>query len=327
MKRILVAPCAIILALLACGQSESNDAISPTATAWVTFTEGSFSVDLPINWGEEVSTDEGVIYAVSNGAASLWIKSWPLFPSLVAKSVQEWVAGNENASLLSESGSAEKVHLELAVAENSNVMRLSTQLIYCDAKAYEVTGVALEKNFSQYTAIFEQVRASATCTPPERYPQLDSGALGMIVIPPAVDGENFNPTAYQESLASARKSGVQISHYYFHWGDFEKDPGIYDWTVPDYIVEANALEGLQLSIVVSIIHTTVRGRIPDDLVGLSFNDPVFLQRLSDFLSAFAERYAGRLHYGQQLFCQPSRRYSCLRIRFRANTRCHPRGES
>jgi hypothetical protein len=53
---------------------------------------------------------------------------------------------------------------------------------------------------------------------------------------------------------------------------------------------------MQLSIVVSVIHTTVRGRIPPDLIGLSFDEPVFVQRLSDFLSAFAERYAGQLHY-------------------------------
>jgi hypothetical protein len=118
----------------------------------------------------------------------------------------------------------------------------------------------------------------------------------MIVIPPAVDGETFSPPAYQGALTLARVSGVQVSHYYFHWGDIETQPGAYDWTVPDYIVEANSLEGLQLSIVVSIIHTSVRGRIPDDLVGLAFDDPVFVKRLSDFLSAFAARYPGRIHY-------------------------------
>jgi hypothetical protein len=296
MKRILFAPLAFLFAILACGQSEPDDALSPTATEWSNFTEGGFSVALPTAWNEGTSTDKQVIYSVSDGTASLWIKSWPLIPSIVSKSVREWVAGNEKASLLSESGNAGKIRLELVLTENSNVMRLSTLLIYCDAKAYEVTGVALDVNYIHYTTIFEQAQASATCTPPRRYPQLDSGALGMIIIPPAVDGDNFNPTAYQESLALARKSGVQVSHYYFHWGDIEVEPGVYDWRVPDYIVEANALEGLQLSIVISIIHTTLRGRIPDDLVSLSFDDPVFVKRLSDFLSAFAERYAGRLHY-------------------------------
>jgi hypothetical protein len=295
-KRLLLTFLALTLAPLACGQPGSKDAVSPSVTSWSSFSEGDFSVDLPTNWQGEDSSDDQVIYAVSDGTGSLWIKTWPLIPSLVAKSVRDWVAGNEQGALLHESGNPERMHLELALTENRNVLRLSTELIYCDAKAYEVTGVAPEKDFNPYTPIFERTHASAICAPPERYPQLDSGALGMIVIPPNVEGDNFNPTAYQESLATARRSGVQVSHYYFHWGDIEKDPHSYDWEVPDYIVEANTLEGLQLSIVVSIIHTTVRGRIPNDLVGLSFDDPVFVQRLSDFLAAFAERYAGRLHY-------------------------------
>jgi len=251
---------------------------------------------LPIDWKEEPSTDEQVIHAVGDGTASLWIKSWPLIPSIVAESVSEWVAENEKVSLLEEYGDAEKVYLELAVTEVFNVMRLSSHLLYCDAKTYEITGVALENDFKQYEILFRQAQDSAVCDNSDRAQQLDTGALGMIVIPATVDGDNFNPSAYQEALALARDSGVQVSHYYFHWGDFEVEPGIYDWTVPDYIVEANALEGLQLSIVVSIIHTSVRGRIPDDLVDLSFDDPIFIQRLSDFLSAFADRYAGRLHY-------------------------------
>jgi hypothetical protein len=289
---------AITFALVACsiGTNTSNRSISSNPIEWSIYNEASFSVELPAGWVEEKSTDEQVIHAVSDGTASLWIKSWPFIPSLVAKSVREWVAGNADAALLDESGAPERTHLELTLTENGDVLRLSSLLIYCDAKAYEVTGVTTENNLNRYVEIFQQAQDSAYCDPAERYPQLDTGALGMVIIPPAVNGESFEPAAYQESLALARKSGVQVSHYYFHWGDYEIEPGIYDWTIPDYIVEANALEGFQLSIVVSIIHTTVRGRIPDDLVGLSFDDPVFVQRLSAFLSAFAERYAGNLHY-------------------------------
>ena len=296
MKPIMLASLVFLLAISACGQPISNPVQIPAETDWITFTTGSFTVDLPSTWVEEASSDEQVIYAVSAGTASLWIKSWPLIPGLVSKSVHDWVDGNEAVSLLSESRGSDEIHLELALTEGFRVMRLSTLLIYCDAKAYEVTGTALERDFKRYKAIIDQTHSSAVCQPPERYPDLDSGALGMVIIPPAVDGNDFDPAAYQESLALARKNGVQVSHYYFHWGDIEVEPGIYDWTVPDYILEANALEGLQLSIVVSVIHTTVRGRIPSDLRDRSFDDPVFIQRLSDFLSAFAERYKGHLHY-------------------------------
>ena len=296
MKRILLVFLVLILTVLACSQPTPNMTPPSVETEWVDFSVGEFSMDLPTTWQEETSTDEQVIYTVSDGTASLWIKSWPLIPSLVANHVHEWAEESETATLLSESGAAEKIHLELAHTENENLLRLNTLLTYCDAQAYEVTGVVLEKDFSQYTAIFEQVQTSASCEPSKRYPPLDRGALGMIIIPPTVKGENFDPTAYQESLALARKSGVQVSHYYFHWMDIEKEPGVYDWTIPDYIVEANTLEGFQLSIVFSIIHTTVRGRIPEDLIGLPFDDPIFVQRLSKFLSTFAERYAERVHY-------------------------------
>ncbi|MBT3316264.1 MAG: hypothetical protein HN390_16815 [Anaerolineae bacterium] len=296
MKRVLLAALALLLATLACGQPAPDENPLSQINEWERYTTGGLNVDLPAAWEEDTSSDEQVIYTISNGSASLWIKTWELIPSIVSKSVGEWAEKNEKDSLLSTSGDPEKVHLELALTENFNTLRLSTLLIYCDAKAYEITGVAAEKNISEYAALFEKVKASAFCATPERSPKLDSGALGMIVLPPTVDGDNFNPTAYQQALALARENGVQVSHYYFHWGDIEKEPGIYDWTVPDYIVEANALEDFELSIVISVIHTTVRGRIPNDLIGLAFDDPIFVQRLSGFFSAFAERYAGQLHY-------------------------------
>ncbi len=299
MKRILFASLVLLLIILACGQPSTqieDDTYSLTVGEWTAFTKDGFSVDLPSDWSEITSNDEQVLYSVSDDTASVWIKSWPLIPSLVAKGVHEWTIGNENAMLLDESGSAERVQIDLALTENFSALRLSSILIYCDAKTYEVTGVAVEDNFQDYSDLFAQAQNSAMCTSDEVAPLIESGALGMIIIPPTVDGENFNPAAYQSALALARRSGVQVSHYYFHWGDIEKEPGNYDWTIPDFIVEANALEGFQLSIVVSIIHTTVRGRIPSDLIGLPFNDPVFVQRLSGFLSAFANRYAGRLHY-------------------------------
>ena len=292
MKRVLLAALALLLATLACGQPAPDERVAE----WERFTTSGLNVDLPAAWEEDSSSDEQVIYTISNGNASLWIKTWELIPSIVSKSVGEWAEKNEQATVLSTSGDPGRVHLELAMAENFNTLRLSTLLIYCDAKAYEITGVTSEKDFSEYTTLFKQVHQSANCLSAEPYPKLDSGALGMIVLPPTIDGDSFNPTAYQEALALARESGVQVSHYYFHWGDIEKESGIYDWTVPDYIVEANALEDLELSIVISVIHTTVRGRIPTDLVGLAFDNLIFVQRLSGFFSAFAERYEGRLHY-------------------------------
>jgi hypothetical protein len=118
----------------------------------------------------------------------------------------------------------------------------------------------------------------------------------MVILPQANDEGEFKPADYQQALALARANGVQVSHYYVQWGDVEKTPGIYNWAVLDYVLEANHLEGLQVSLVVNVIHTTLVGRVPPDLDGTSFEDPQFSERLTQFLAALADRYKGRLHY-------------------------------
>jgi hypothetical protein len=293
MKRILCASAVLILAILACGQSPRS---APTTTEWTEFTENSFHVALPKEWDEFSSSDEQVIYTVSNGRASLWIKSWPLIPSLVASNVQGWVDENAQASLLEESGDTDKVSMELSIKDHSNVLRLSSLLIYCNAITYEVTGAAPEDDFEQYTSIFKQAKDSAQCDRGNLPPQLESGAVGMVILPKANDKGEFNPADYQQALALARESGVQVSHYYVQWGDVEKTPGVYDWRTLDYILEANYLEGLQVSLVVNVIHTTVIGRVPPDLAGTTFEDGQFSERLAKFLAALADRYEERLNY-------------------------------
>jgi hypothetical protein len=118
----------------------------------------------------------------------------------------------------------------------------------------------------------------------------------MVILPQSNETGVFNLGDYQAALALARDSGVQVSHYYVQWGEIETEPGVYDWTVPDYILEATHLEGLRISVVVNVIHTTVLGRVPPDLVGVSFAAPRFLERLTQFLVDFADRYQDRLHY-------------------------------
>lgn len=293
---ILLVSITFILVILACGQSTPKAYTIAPSTEGAIFTKNAFSVTLPTDWEEEKSNDKQVIYAVSDGAASLWIKTWPLIPSLVAKGVHDWVDGNTQASLLDETGDLEKIRLEIDLIENSKTLRLSSLLLYCDTQTYEVTGVSLENNFTQYTSLFEQTKASATCSPKDRMPLLESGALGMVILPKSNDENQFDPVDYQEAIALARANGVQVSHYYVQWGEIETSPGVYDWATTDYILEANALEGLQVSVVVNVIHTSVLGRVPPDLVGVAIGDSRFSERLTQFLVAFANRYKGRLHY-------------------------------
>lgn len=282
----------LVSVTLACGRSPTSPGQSQD---WETFTESDFSVDMP-GWDETQSSDQQVIYNLSDGAATIWIKPWPLTPRLVAENVRTWAESNTQADLLNEQVEAEQAWLELTIDDGLNVMRLRTHLLYCNAQTYEITGGTLEQSFDAYAATFDQSLESARCDPQGRYPTLTGGALGMVILPPAGPTGEFDLGIYQQSLALARDSGVQVSHYYLQWGDVEKSPGIYDWTTPDYIFEAHYLEGFQVSLVVNVIHTTVIGRVPPDLAGASFDDPRFTARLTDFLTALADRYAGRIQY-------------------------------
>ncbi|NOY99846.1 MAG: hypothetical protein GXP40_11725 [Chloroflexi bacterium] len=295
MKRTLPALLALLLAVLACGSPAPTPSPDDGAAQWTPFSVGNFSVELPA-WPQTKSSDEQAIHNLSDGAATVWVKTWPYIPRLVADNVSKWAEGNKKATLLSEDVTPRKARLEFTLANTLNTMRLSTLLLYCDAQSYEVTLGALEKDFESYHDIVERIAASASCNTTDRPPQLTSGALGMVILPASTESDSFDPTAYQQALALARKSGVQVSHYYLQWGDIEKSPRVYDWTVTDYVFEAQSLEGFQVSVVVNVIHTTVRGRIPSDLAGLPFDDPRFVERLDAFLAAFAGRYAGRIHY-------------------------------
>ncbi len=295
MKRTFPALLALLLAVLACGSPAPTPSPDDDAAQWTPFSVGNFSVELPA-WPQTASSDEQVIHNLSDGAATVWVKAWPYTPRLVADNVSKWADENRKAALIEKDVTPRKARLEFTLAGTLSAMRLGTLLVYCDAQSYEVTLGAPEKDFENYRYIVERIETSASCHTEDRSPQLTSGALGMMILPASTESESFEPAAYQQALALARKSGVQVSHYYLQWGDVEKSPRGYDWTVPDYIFEAQSLEDLQVSLVVSVIHTTVRGHIPSDLAGLSFDAPRFAGRLSDFLSALAARYAGQIRY-------------------------------
>jgi hypothetical protein len=310
-RAVLLALSGLAVALLACQTAPGLEptpvptqpptspptAVPPTllsSRGYTRFTEGDFSVEMP-NWPDSGSAEEGVLLSVSNGVSSAWIKAWPLIPRMVVDGVHQWVAGQDTTTLAHEDVEPDRARLELAISEGAATVRMRTLLLYCNAQTYEVTVAAPEAD-SESTSTLDHVLASVTCTPPGRPPRRESGALGMMVNPPTVGDNPFDLAAYQQSLHIARESGVQVTHFYFEWDEIETAPGVYDWTVPDYIIEANALEGFEMSIVLKTINTTVRGQIPEGIATLPFDDPEFVNQLSAFAAAFADRYAGRVHY-------------------------------
>ena len=273
----------------------SQPAMPPSEFTWHTFYDGDFSVDLP-DWYQSDSEDNQVIYSIASGPATFWVKPWPLIPRLVAENVGLWADNNENTSVVSEKINSDKALLKITIKNGFQRMQLRTHLVYCDGITYEVTGATSDRLFESYSSLFDEVLGSARCDRSGRPPLKEFGALGMVILPQSNDENEFNLPDYQKALVLARESGVQVSHYYVQWGEIETMPGVYDWTTPDYILEATDLEGLQISVVINVIHTTVLGRVPPDLVGVTFDDPRFSARLTQFLTAFADRYEGKLHY-------------------------------
>ncbi|MBN1305593.1 MAG: hypothetical protein JXA13_14235 [Anaerolineales bacterium] len=297
MKRILLVFGVIAATAISCGQPP--EALSTQAQALppgkVEFNVGALSVQLPA-WETSRSSDEQVIYSISDGRAAIWVKPWPMIPRLVSENVRLWIEENPEATLLSEQPGTAHTGLQMSVNENRASLHFQSLFIYCNAVTYEITAMAAETEFNAYNALFEKTLNSAICTRADSTPYLSKGALGMVVLPKANPANQFDLGDYQQALALARSSGVQVSHYYVQWGEIEKEPDSYDWTTPDYIFEANLLEGLQISVVINLIHTTVRGRVPPDLEERAFDDPVLAGRLEKFLVAFSDRYADRIHY-------------------------------
>jgi len=280
-----------VLTLVGCTEPAPN----PADLSWEPFTQGDFSVDLP-DWDKSESEDDQVIFSISSGPATFWVKPWPLIPRIVVENVGLWAEKNDEASVVSEKIDSDKALLDITIKNGFQRIRLRTHLVYCDGITYEVTGATSDRLFESYASLFNKALGSARCDRSGRPLLKESGALGMVILPQSNDQNEFNLPDYQKALALARESGVQVSHYYVQWGEIETVPGVYDWTIPDYILEATNLEGLQISVVINVIHTTVLGRVPPDLVGITFDDPRFSSRLTQFLTAFADRYDGKLHY-------------------------------
>lgn len=301
MKVDRVALCALVFAgflLPACASSSgtrSTQIVDRPAVFESRFAEGDFKVELP-SWSEADAWEEGMLFAVRDGSNSAWVKSWPFYPRLVAENMLNWIDENDFAELLDRDIAVERATVEFVVSSAEFDQHVRTLLLYCNAQAYEVSVATSVDDYAEMENMIERVLASVSCATPVRQPNRERGALGMVINAPMEEGVEFDTKAYQHAMDMVRETGVQVSHYYFDWGDIETEPGVFDWTVPDYIVDAHQLEGFELSIVIKIIHTSVRGNLPPDVADLDFDDAQFKKRLADFLVIFADRYAGRLDY-------------------------------
>lgn len=288
----------VLTALTACETAEPT--MAPTAVVVIEyetrrFAQGAFQVELP-KWPEVESDDPQVQLAVSDGLLSVWIKRWETIPTIVADQVKQWDVEHPEVGMLDMVQEFDGKRVEFILIESDRQVRMLVLLQYCAAETYEVTIAGPVGWREDLEPLAERVHRSVACNQPPRLQHRSSGALGMVIIPPVDKPGAFDPVAYQRSLASVRDQGVQVSHFYFDWGDIETEAGVFDWSVPDYILQAQQLEDYEVSLVIKIIHTTTRGKMPSDVADLPFDDPHYVVRLSNFLVAFMDRYADQVHY-------------------------------
>jgi hypothetical protein len=74
------------------------------------------------------------------------------------------------------------------------------------------------------------------------------------------------------------------------WGEVEPVEGERIWEWQDALMGYRVHEGFEISLVVNLIHTNLRGPIPEDLAEKDFDDPEFIERFTTFILEVLERY-------------------------------------
>ena len=92
MKKLYIILAVLLLSSTAC----SSTVPVPEDLAWESFQDDDFQVDLP-TWEPSEPPDAEAIFAISQGAATFWIKRWPFIPRIVAENVGIW-AEDEHGS-------------------------------------------------------------------------------------------------------------------------------------------------------------------------------------------------------------------------------------
>jgi hypothetical protein len=116
--------------------------------------------------------------------------------------------------------------------------------------------------------------------------------LGMVVSPQG----KFNHENVTKAFNLARQSGAEITRHYISWPDVEKGKGKYKWKGNDYMIGRAREAGLRLSVAFHVIRTAIRGPRPAGLDSLEWQDPELIERFSDMVVAFLDRYEDTVDY-------------------------------
>lgn len=247
------------------------------------YRDGYFQAAIP-DWPESFERDSESIFSVAQDGQFISINRYQHIPGIFSNQFRSYIEEDPDAYLVQEGELVGKPFFEITLRENNQTMRLQAILDYCQGYTYAVItgGIDTVKNAELFQAVLE----SSSCQDPIQVPDLETGKIGMMVNP----AQDDPLTGFYPALRMAKENGVQVVHTYLQWGEIEPAPGERFWEWQDFLMGYRIQEGFEISLVVNVIHTAVRGSIPEDLADKEFDDPEFIQRFTTFILDVLDRY-------------------------------------
>ena len=281
-KRI---PFFLLIVFMASSCSGQDGQSTPTASnsSFEIFRHEAFQVVVPA-WQESPVQEAEFVLSLAKDGQFISVNRYPSLPAIFAFQFLNYIEDLEEAYLVQQGDLNGKPFFEFTTRENNQTMRLQAVLDYCQGYTYAV--VAGGRDTVENADLFQQVLGSSSCQDPIQVPGLTTGKIGMIVNAAQDDPQE----GLYPALRLVKENGVQVVHTYLWWEHIERTPGERFWIWHDFLLGYPIQEGFEVSLVIPVIHTAVRGSIPDDLEDLPFDDPEFIQRFTDFVLDVVDRY-------------------------------------
>ncbi len=247
------------------------------------FRDGYYEAILP-TWQDALEKDPEALHLVVEDGQLIGINRYQNLPEIFADQFLTYIEEDPNAFLVQQGELNGRPFFEFTTRDNNQTMRLQTVLDYCQGQTYAL--VVGGRDTVQNSDLFEQVLTSTSCRDDFQVPALKTGKIGLMVN----YAEDDFWKGYYPALRIAKENGVQVLHSYMQWGEVEKTAGDRIWEWQDALMGYRFHEGFEVSLAVNVIHTALRGSMPDDLRDKAFDDPEFIQRFTDFIFDVLERY-------------------------------------
>ncbi len=228
-----------------------------------------FSITSP-DWEAIGSDDPFNNITLRNGQCTYALNVVDAPVDFYEKAVKGFVRNN-SGTILTESP------LSYTLTGGGYTFKIRTKALFCDDRTYLTLFTCPENQFDEKKA--GEIFDSMSCKKEWKTPERKNRKLGLVVSP-----QNANDIkSYFKAFNLARDNGVQITHHYASWGGN-------DWASNDLVFGTIKNKGLKASVVFSVIHTSVPGKLPDNIVFRGWDDTALISGFSDF----AIDYTGRL---------------------------------